>query len=540
MPDDSPGETRHEDGLRTDNSATPATSTGQPGPSPLANGAGEPAAAAPPGVDPPDAQSAVGADEAPTVLTTLMGNGSVPADGPGIDAGSLAESSPRAAGPDVTAANGGGRSAAGAASAEPVAANLAVSDSAPMPPAPASGAASASGGGSVLPAEVEGELAKVEDGSVEPESAGTPAVAADSAGSADSAAADGIPAKPGLGGAPAEPRPAGTPVTVVGNTGAATGGAVDPAAAPVAGSANGPAAGTDVTMASPAAGSASIADGAGGAEPPDETSDGAAPSTATGRRQTQARRGSFLRELPVLLVVAFGLALLIKTFLVQAFFIPSGSMEKTLHGCTGCSGDRVLVNKLVYRFHDPRPGDIVVFRGPESWAPEVQFAKPGNVVQKALRAIGSAVGVAPAGEKDFVKRVIAVGGQTVQCCDPQGRVVVDGRPLDEPYVFLSDPDYRSPTFGPIKVPDGRLWMMGDHRDESADSRSHMSDADQGTIGVSDVIGKAFVIVWPPSRWDTLGTPSTFSAAATASAPYVVGLGLVVPVGMVRHRRRRGR
>jgi signal peptidase I len=281
-----------------------------------------------------------------------------------------------------------------------------------------------------------------------------------------------------------------------------------------------------------------LGDGAG--EPAGSEPDGEAESTADSAKKEQHRRGSFLRELPVLLVVAFGLALLIKTFLVQAFFIPSGSMERTLHGCTGCSGDRVLVNKLVYRFHDPRPGDVVVFRGPESWAPEAQFSKPTNIVQRAFRAIGSAVGIAPAGEKDFVKRIIATGGQTVQCCDQQGRVVVDGRPLDEPYVFVSDPEYRPAPFGPVKVPEGRLWMMGDHRDESADSRVHISDADQGTIGVSDVIGKAFVIVWPPSRWDTLGTPSTFAsaAAATLPTPFLLGAGAVLPVGALRRRSRR--
>jgi signal peptidase I len=283
-------------------------------------------------------------------------------------------------------------------------------------------------------------------------------------------------------------------------------------------------------------------DGAEG--PPGESTPEADAESTADAAKSDRRHGSFLRELPVLLVVAFGLALLIKTFLVQAFFIPSGSMERTLHGCTGCSGDRVLVNKLVYRFHDPRAGDVVVFRGPESWAPEAQFSKPSNIVQRAFRAIGSAVGVAPAGEKDFVKRIIAVGGQTVQCCDTQGRVVVDGRPLDEPYVFVSDPEYRPAPFGPVKVPEGRLWMMGDHRDESADSRVHISDADQGTIGVSDVIGKAFVIVWPPSRWDTLGTPSTFASAATApglaAVPFALALGVVLPVGAVRHRSRRAR
>jgi signal peptidase I len=276
------------------------------------------------------------------------------------------------------------------------------------------------------------------------------------------------------------------------------------------------------------------AGGGGGGKPPARRWPGRR------RGRPEKKRGSFIRELPVLLITAFGLALLIKTFLVQAFFIPSGSMEKTLHGCPGCSGDRVLVNKVVYRLHDPHQGDVVVFRGPESWASEAQFAKPSNPVTRVLRGLGSAIGIAPAGEKDFVKRVIAVGGQTVECCDGNGRILVDDSPLDEPYVYTTDPEYRPAPFGPVKVPEGRLWMMGDHRDESADSRVHIADSDQGTIGVSDVIGKAFVIVWPPSRWDTLGTPSTFASAAAPAAPLLLGLTVAVPPWALRRRRRRGR
>jgi signal peptidase I len=275
--------------------------------------------------------------------------------------------------------------------------------------------------------------------------------------------------------------------------------------------------------------------------PADETADAARPAPRRRRR-----RGSFLRELPVLLIIAFGLAVLIKTFLVQAFFIPSGSMERTLHGCPGCSGDRVLVNKLTYRFREPRPGDIVVFRGGESWAPEAQFAQPSNPVQRVFRAIGSAIGVAPPGEKDFIKRVIAVGGQVVQCCDAHGRVIVDGHALNEPYVYISDTQgYRPTPFGPVTVPKGRLWVMGDHRDQSADSRAHISDPDQGTVSSHDVIGKAFVIVWPPSRWATLGNPATFATATTVGgdvvfvAPLTLGLGAALP-RVVRRRRRRRR
>jgi signal peptidase I len=216
--------------------------------------------------------------------------------------------------------------------------------------------------------------------------------------------------------------------------------------------------------------------------------------------EAKKRNRSFLRELPVLIGVALVLSLLIKTFLVQTFFIPSESMERTLHGCPGCTGDRILVEKVGYRLHDPRPGDIVVFRAPPSWEPEVQLATPKNPVRRAINWVGGAFGVPQANEKDLVKRVIAVGGQTVRCCDAQGRVLVDGHPLNEPYIFEND--HRQ--FGPIKVPPGRLWVMGDHRADSADSRFHLQDGNNGTVPVDNVIGRAFVIIWPPSRWNTLG------------------------------------
>jgi len=275
-----------------------------------------------------------------------------------------------------------------------------------------------------------------------------------------------------------------------------------------------------------------------------------------GRKPKQAggKRSSFWRELPVLLVVAIVLAVLIKSFLVQAFFIPSSSMEKTLHGCGGCSGDRVLVNKLTYRFHDPHPGDIVVFRGPSSWqdTPEVLVKEPSNVVSKFFRAVGQAIGVAQPSQKDFVKRVVAVGGQTVACCDAQGRVTVDNRPLTETYIYQNSPDVNSTAcatgrkFGPYTIPKGRLWVMGDHRDDSADSRCHVQDQYKGTIGVGDVIGKAFVTVWPPSRWTTLGTPPTFKDDDAAVgdqtllvAPLLFGSVAAGPL-LVRRRRRRRR
>src|SRR3954449_925413 len=214
------------------------------------------------------------------------------------------------------------------------------------------------------------------------------------------------------------------------------------------------------------------------------------------------KKASLLRELPVLLLIAFILALLVKTFLVQAFFIPSGSMEQTLHGCPGCTGDRVLVNKVPYWFGEPEPGEIVVFKGPSTWTPEVQVEEPSNWFSGALLWLGRSIGVAPPSEDDYVKRVIATGGQTVQCCDTEGRVTVDGKPLDEPHIFENNP-IQSRSFAPVTVPEGRLWVMGDHRSASADSRVHVGDQYSGTIAVKDVIGKASLIVWPPSRFGIL-------------------------------------
>lgn len=257
------------------------------------------------------------------------------------------------------------------------------------------------------------------------------------------------------------------------------------------------------------------------------------------RGNEEQRKGSLLRELPVLLLIAFVLALLVKTFLVQAFFIPSGSMEQTLHGCTGCTGDRVLVNKIPYWFGDPKPGDIVVFKGPDTWTPEVTVAKPTNPVSGALLWLGRAIGVAPPSEDDFVKRVIATAGQTVQCCDAQGRVTVDGQPLREPYIFENNPIGPGPagrSFGPVTVPEGRLWVMGDHRSASADSRVHVADQYSGTIAVKDVIGKASLIVWPPSRFGILHAPDIQQAEA-AGAPAAIGLVGAVPIVAWRRRRR---
>ena len=263
---------------------------------------------------------------------------------------------------------------------------------------------------------------------------------------------------------------------------------------------------------------------------------------------------SFFRELPFLVVVAFVLALLIKHFLVQAFFIPSGSMEHTLD-----VGDRVLVNKVVYDLRSPHRGEIVVFNGLDNFDEGVVVAPATNGVQKALRNITGFIGLGTPDEKDYIKRVIGLPGDRVMCCDATGRVVVTpagGRPapLDEPYVFENDmTDTRyfcaaartgrqacPPGAKGVLVPAGRLWVMGDHRGDSADSRAHLSDAHQGTVPEDKVVGRAFVTVYPFGRFRLLQVPGTFSAVALPASPYVVGLGGALPLALLRRNRRRRR
>ncbi|MEU4156599.1 signal peptidase I [Actinoplanes sp. NPDC026670] len=213
--------------------------------------------------------------------------------------------------------------------------------------------------------------------------------------------------------------------------------------------------------------------------------------------QTEKRQGSFWRELPILLGVAILVAVLVRAFVLQTFYIPSPSMQHTLE-----LWDRVLVNKLVYDFREPRRGEIIVFKAPSVW----QSGTEGE---------------------DFIKRVIGQPGDKVECCDPQRRLKINGTSLDEPYVYVESDGTRNQVASrefSITVPTGRLWVMGDHREASGDSLQHYNDSsatddagkiNEATVPIDSVVGRAFTIFWPVGRATWLSVPDEFDAIPDA-------------------------
>jgi signal peptidase I len=260
---------------------------------------------------------------------------------------------------------------------------------------------------------------------------------------------------------------------------------------------------------------------------------------SAGRRRGAKRKRPFWREFVVVVVVALVLAVLLKTFVVQVFSIPSGSMENTL-----LPGDRVLVNKLVYHMRGIARGDIVVFSGQGSWGPDAP-PPPGNLLLRFFDDVGNLVGFSTPGT-DYIKRVIGLPGDHVACCNANGQVTVNNVPLSEKsYLFPGDPPSQLP-FNVI-VPAGHLWVMGDNRSDSDDSRYHTADPGGGSVPESAVVGRAFMVIWPVSRIHDLPIPATFqqpalhaAAAAMAAAPEIGGGSAAFAVGVFAWRRRRPR
>jgi len=273
------------------------------------------------------------------------------------------------------------------------------------------------------------------------------------------------------------------------------------------------------------------------ARTPEPVADSTAPEPGQNAAAKKKKKKNLWRELLTIVVAAAVLTLLVKAFVVQVYRIPSASMENTLQ-----VGDRVLVNKLVYHFRGIGRGDIIVFSGQDSWGPNAG-PPSGDPVVRLFDDMLSGIGLQNT-QTYYIKRVIGLPGDHVACCT-NGKVTVNGTPLSESsYLFPGNPP-SSAKFSEV-VPPGHLWVMGDHRSDSDDSRYHPGDPGGGAIPENQVVGRAFLIIWPVSQIRDLPIPSTFqqaalhAGAAVAAVPVAGAAGAAAVIGapvlLLRRRR----
>lgn len=237
-----------------------------------------------------------------------------------------------------------------------------------------------------------------------------------------------------------------------------------------------------------------------------------APATTTSRGRGVRL---FLRDLLLIFLAAVIISVGIKTFLVRSFYIPSASMENTLQ-----INDRIIVNQLVPNLIPVEHGDVVVFRDPGGWLTPTP-TEPRPPLVEAFDWLLSVIGLsAPDSNDHLIKRVIGLPGDEVACCNALGQVSVNGIPLDEPYLKLPDRVTKaSKEDFAITIPEGKLWVLGDNRYNSCDSRCNATGSSKGFVPLENVVGRAIMISWPTARWTWLDNyPTVFDGVDESPAP----------------------